>query len=457
MHQEFETHFRKLFGSDYQLFVDAIGEKPVVSVRFNSHKQASGRLFDQGKAVPWNDRAFWLPERPAFYADPLHHAGAYYVQEASSMFFARALQFDKALLALDLCAAPGGKSTLLLNLLSHDSLLISNELDMNRNKVLVENINRWGNYNVAVTNGHSRAFLPFKNQFDLVLVDAPCSGEGMFRKDKTSLEQWSPNFVASCAAIQQPLLHDAAELVAPGGKLVYSTCTFEFDENEGQLLKLLDNKDFEPVDIEIEDSWGIEKRYVAARGKRFPVYYFLLHKVQGEGQFVAVLQKADEEALPKNMKKGKTFSSVAKADREVVQRFIDLPPSIELVEVNHSLHAIPAAYSGFLAELKNHVPLWKLGTKIGEVSGKNFKPSHELALSQLAANFKVSFEVDYAQAIDYLKRQPLPVQEGYQKGWGLVKYRNVALGWAKNIGSRLNNYLPHDLMLRKNVNTLSGL
>ncbi|MFY0673318.1 MAG: tRNA/rRNA cytosine-C5-methylase [Bacteroidia bacterium] len=451
MHREFEQHFRKLFAEDYERFIEAINERPKVSIRLNSNKLKESH-FQDSIDIPWAKDAYFLPERPKFYADPLHHGGAYYVQESSSMFFGNFIQENKPMLALDLCGSPGGKSSLILNKLNAESLLVSNELDINRNKVLVENLNRWGNTNVVVTNAASHQFLPLKNRFDLVVVDAPCSGEGMFRKDKVALEQWSPNFVKSCAAIQSEIIDDAYKLTAPGGMLIYSTCTFEPQENEHQIKRLVEKFDLEPVSTVIDKNWGVVEKQIETSKGRFPCYYFHLHLAQGEGQFVCVMRKTAYESETASVRVKKPIQNLSKANKDVIENFVEIDQTYALTEINGVVHSYPKKYHSFIEQLRSLAPLWKLGTRIGEVSKKNFKPNHELAMSQLSKNFKNSFDLNYDEAIDFLKRRPLKVKEAYKSGWGLAKFKGISLGWAKNVGNRLNNNFPKELALRKEIN-----
>lgn len=450
MHREFEQHFIKLFAEDYERFIEAINETPKVSIRLNPNKLEQCH-FQDSESIPWAKNAYFLPERPKFYADPLHHAGAYYVQESSSMFFGNFIDGKKPMLALDLCASPGGKSTLILSKLNAESLLVSNELDIKRNKVLVENLNRWGNTNVVVSNAASHQLLPLKNQFDLVVVDAPCSGEGMFRKDKVALEQWSPNFVTSCANVQSDIVRDAFELTKPGGLLIYSTCTFEPEENELQIKQLVEQFDLEPVAAPIDESWGVIEKQIETSKDCFPCYYFYLHLAKGEGQFVCALRKSIDSNVAENVRITKPLQKVNKTHRAVINEFFKIDDTLELTEINNVVHAYPKAYQLIIEQIRSLVPLWKLGTRVGEVSNKNFKPNHELAMSQMVQNFENNFEVDFKEAIDYLKRMPLKVKPEYKKGWGLVKFEGVSLGWAKNVGNRLNNSFPKELILRKEV------
>ncbi|MGB0432402.1 MAG: methyltransferase RsmF C-terminal domain-like protein [Bacteroidia bacterium] len=450
MHREFEKHFLSLFKEDYERFTDSIKKEPKVSVRFNPFK-ANQVHFNDIENVPWCNNAYFLKKRPAFYADPLHHGGAYYVQESSSMFFNKFIDDKKPMLALDLCAAPGGKSSLILSKLNAESFLVSNELDIKRNKVLVENLSRWGSSNVAVTNAASHQLLPLKNQFDLVVVDAPCSGEGMFRKDPFALEQWSPNFVNSCAQVQSKIIDDAFELTKPGGLLIYSTCTFEPEENEFQIQKLVNQFELEPVSTPIDDNWGVIEKQIETSKGSFPCYYFYLHLAKGEGQFVCAMRKTSQNIGSSTARVKKPLQRINRSSKALIDEFVNINDTYALTEINGVVHAYPEKYHTFLEQLRSLVPLWKLGTRVGEVSKKNFKPNHELAMSQLVRDFGKSFELDYEEAIDYLKRMPLKVKPEYKKGWGLAKYKGVSLGWAKNVGNRINNSFPKELVLRKNV------
>ena len=229
---KFVERTRALFGEErYGRFVQALETEPVVSIRFNGRKMEADSSLN---AVPWASAGRYLESRPVFTADPLFHAGCYYVQEASSMFVEQVVRqyVDRPVRALDLCAAPGGKSTLLLSLLPQGSMLVSNEPVPLRAQILAENVTKWGNAASLVTRNEPADFAPFRNFFDFILVDAPCSGEGMFRKDSYAVEQWSVSNVEQCAKRQREIVADIWESLRPGGLMVYSTCTFNREENE---------------------------------------------------------------------------------------------------------------------------------------------------------------------------------------------------------------------------------
>ena len=443
MHKDFERHFKALFGAEYQDFLSSIAEKPKTSVRLNPRKPVDPGRFDiPYSSLPWNENAIILEDRPAFYRDPQHHAGAYYVQESSSMFFASKLQLPDRALVLDLCAAPGGKSTLLLDSISEDSFLISNELDFKRMRVLVENLNRWGRANVAVTNNKASDFKAFQNSFDLVVVDAPCSGEGMFRKDKNSLELWSPRFVQACASIQEDLLQEASKLVQPGGLLVYSTCTFEPNENEGQLKSFLENSpEWESVEIPIQDYWGIIQKDFNANGKQYASYYAYLWNVEGEGQFVSILRKkGSASAEYRSSKAGRKPQSLNVS--EVFQ-----PEGSFIHKVNDALHLFPAAWFGVVQTLIKDFNLWKLGTRLGDVGKKGLIPHQELAFTDIKTDYP-DIDLSREEAMNYLRKEQLTLNGG-KTGWIRLTNEMHGLGWIKHLGNRINNYLPKDLVIRK--------
>ena len=284
----FEEMVRDVIGvGEWDAFVEALSEEPSVSVRVNS-KITDNRLQitdNSCSAVKWCEWGRYLSERPKFTYDPMFHAGAYYVQEASSMFVWQALEqlVERDAVVLDMCAAPGGKSTAIAQYLSEEGFLVSNEYVPQRAHVLVENITKWGAPNCVVTNNAPQHFEKLKSRFDAILVDAPCSGEGMFRKDERAREEWSPANVEMCVERQREILESAWKVLKPGGVLIYSTCTFNRHENEEQVQWLIDEMEAEYLSIKIGEDWMITE---TERG-----YRFLPHKTRGEGLFMAAVRK----------------------------------------------------------------------------------------------------------------------------------------------------------------------
>ena len=290
----FVERTRLFFGEErYARFEQALEKEPVVSIRHNGAKM---QFSDSAASVPWASDGRYLDNRPVFTADPLFHAGCYYVQEASSMFVEQVVRqlVNKPVRALDLCAAPGGKSTHLLSLLPAGSMLVSNEPVPQRAQVLAENVTKWGNSSTVVTRNDPADFAPFRNFFDFVLVDAPCSGEGMFRKDAFAVEQWSLSNVELCAKRQREILAGVWDSLRPGGLLVYSTCTFNREENEDCVEWIADELGAKPLSLETGGDWNITGSLTT---EGLPVYRFIPGYTAGEGLFLAVLRKDGESEL----------------------------------------------------------------------------------------------------------------------------------------------------------------
>ena len=278
----FVERMKVMLGADYAAFEQALQSPPPVSVRVNDKLK---NYTPSAYRVPWCDSGYYLDERPLFTADPFLHAGVYYVQEASSMFLKHVVKsfLADAVCVLDLCAAPGGKSTLLLESLPDNTLLVSNEIIRSRAQILAENITKWGNPNVVVTNNAPKDFQQLPQFFDAVLVDAPCSGEGMFRKDAGAIQEWSMQNVQNCAIRQKDILQDVWDSLKDNGLLIYSTCTYNREENEEQIAWICSELGAEHLEIDISEFNGIVESDYG--------YRFYPHKIRGEGLFMAVLRK----------------------------------------------------------------------------------------------------------------------------------------------------------------------
>ena len=303
---DFVAETRRIMGDErYNRFVGAFDEEAPTSIRVNPRIMGDG-CFDGEKQVPWCSEGYYLNDRPQFTFDPLLHAGCYYVQEASSMFVTHVLRTvdsnHTSQFALDLCAAPGGKSTALRSVLPDDCVLISNEPMGNRAQILLENVTKWGGPNHIVTNNYPRDFRKAKLKFDLILCDVPCSGEGMFRKDPNAISEWSAQNVEKCWQLQREIVADAWECLNPGGLLIYSTCTYNTKENEENIRWILDTYDAQVLDIPVDPSWNITGSLL--EGFNEPVYRFIPGITRGEGLFVCALRKAGSlEPKPFNAKK----------------------------------------------------------------------------------------------------------------------------------------------------------
>lgn len=297
--EDFIRETRAVMGEKrFNCFMEAFNEDAPVSIRVNprkversNHNSQSSILNSQFDKVPWCPEGYYLSGRPQFTFDPFFHAGCYYVQEASSMFITHVIKSwrEECGAVLDLCAAPGGKSTAMRTVLPEGSILVSNEPIANRAQILLENITKWGWPNCIVTNNYPRDFRKAKTKFDIILCDVPCSGEGMFRKDPATIGEWSLQNVEKCWRLQREIVADAWECLNSGGLLIYSTCTFNIKENEENIRWILDTYDAEPIAIPTEPEWNITGSLL--EGFDIPVYRFIPGITRGEGLFMCVLKK----------------------------------------------------------------------------------------------------------------------------------------------------------------------
>lgn len=420
------------------------GDK-ITSIRLNPNKPYPVDLQSYEK-VPWCDNGYYLQERPIFTLDPFYHAGCFYVQEASSMFLDHILGYlglkGSETRALDLCAAPGGKSTLLNTALGEDALLVSNEVIKSRSKILEDNLVRWGNPNVVVTNNDPTAFSRLPGYFDLLVVDAPCSGSGMFRKDKDALDEWSLANVKLCSDRQKRILADVLPALKEEGLLIYSTCSYSVEENEEVLDWLMGEHTLESIRIPVNSEWGIEETISASR-KGFG-YRFYPHKVKGEGFFISVLRKKVEQPTFNQKKIKPEKSAVPKG---IVEQWVQKEHAFLTVMQHDDIHIFPKAFELDLKILQQVLYLKNAGTKLGKWLGKELIPSHDLALSNNVLENLPSQGVDLEIARDFLRKKDLNIESfsGVQKGWCLVKYEGVNLGWVKVLSNRVNNYYPKEL------------
>lgn len=455
----FVTQMKALLGDDAELLLEALDTQAPVSVRTNPRKSRLGSCESLVCAnVPWSSQGVYLSERPSFTFDPLFHAGCYYVQEASSMFVEQAFRTilvemtDEVMpmKVLDLCAAPGGKSTLLLSLLPEGGVLVANEVIRSRASVLVETIRKWGYPTAVVTNNEPSDFGKLDNLFDVMLVDAPCSGEGMFRKDPEAVKEWTPDQVRHCAARQRDILTNSLSCLKPGGFLIYSTCTYNKEEDEAVVAWLQEEYGMKPVAIPIQEDWGVQGS-LDAQHLDVPVYRFMPHKTRGEGFFLCLLQKAfkpyDEPVRKRNKK---TPSSGIKSVPDSVKELLIEPDSYTWhTTPQGQLYAIPEAMKEMYESIALSLHILHAGIMVGEMKGTSFIPHPALALST-ALNHKTitTCELDLKPAIAYLQGEALVLPEDCPRGWVLMCYQGLALGWAKNIGQRANNGWPAEWRIR---------
>jgi 16S rRNA C967 or C1407 C5-methylase (RsmB/RsmF family)/NOL1/NOP2/fmu family ribosome biogenesis protein len=415
----------------------------VTSIRLHPHKWPSPEAaWDR---VPWSQQGYYLPQRPVFTLDPFFHAGAYYVQEASSMFLEeiiRQLQLDAApCKVLDLCAAPGGKTTLLNSALHPNSLLVANEIIKSRVNVLEDNVVRWGYPNTVVTHNDPNAFGKLQGFFDVMVVDAPCSGSGMFRKEPETIDEWSEGAVKLCSERQQRILAGSLATLKEEGYLIYSTCSYSEEENEEVLDWLITNYGLTSVKLHVPEDWGIWSTQSALH--QAWGYRFYPHRLKGEGLFIAVLQKNTPQKCT-TFRKKEPFKS--KLDPLVNAWIQPKEPMFTFVQ-DETIHAFPQKWEEELQLLKQYLYIKRAGVALGKTIKNDLVPDHELALSLLLHPDVPSVTLDLAQAQAYLRKHPLDAQsfEGLPLGWCLVKYQHLPLGWVKTMaGQRINNYYPKE-------------
>jgi len=415
------------------------------SIRVNPFKPSAVKTDQQ---VPWCGNGYYLDTRPSFTFDPLFHAGCYYVQEASSMFIGHIYnmikQADTPLKVLDLCAAPGGKSTLLNSAMDENDLLVANEIIKTRVPVLTDNLNRWGTPNTVVSNNDPKDFSRLKGFFDIILVDAPCSGSGMFRKDPAAINEWSAANVNLCHQRQERILADIYPALKEGGYLIYSTCSYSRQENEDILDWLCNEFGFESVAIPINKDWGIVE--TESEERKAHGYRFYPGNIKGEGLFAACLKKtgtSDAFLSFKNDSQQKLNSK----EMDQVKSYINEPSDFYFFKHNEDWLTINRQHKESLNMLQRSLYLKKSGIRIGKLAGHDLIPDHELALSIIINKDTVlQTPVNKDQAIQYLRRENVGL-DTTNKGWSLMTYENHPLGWAKLLPNRINNYYPKELRI----------
>jgi len=421
----------------------ALAKQSPVSIRINKHKWTYSPAGSD--PVPWCQSGFYLNKRPSYTPDPLFHAGCYYPQEASSMFleqiFLQMAGVKPDLRVLDLCGAPGGKSTHISSLIGDKGFLVSNEVIRQRASVLAENLTKWGLSNSVVTQSDPASFSRLPGFFDVILVDAPCSGEGMFR-DEVARNEWSEENTDHCSVRQKRILMDVWPSLKENGFLIYSTCTFNPQENEQNIKWFLTKNEAEVVRLDISDFEGItEIDYEGIYG-----YGFHPGKIRGEGLFVAVIRKKGSVRGSSARPNKGNDQKISPEEKKYVAEWTGFQNE-RIVKWGDNIIALPCSYDE-MKLLSDILKIVNKGTTVFTVKKKNYLPSHEIALSvRLKKNQFPSVDLDLADALSYLRRDnfkaPFP-----EKGWNLVTYKGVNLGFVNNIGTRYNNYYPVEWRIR---------
>ncbi len=445
---DFASYLSEAIGAENaRKALEALTEPASVSVRLNPSKTGEDfapKHFAGAEPVAWSPYGHMLPERPQFTLDPHFHAGAYYVQDSSAMFvghaFRSVLDGRRGLRVLDLCAAPGGKTTDLAASLravaGDDFLLVANEVMKQRAGILADNVGIWGDPCVIVTSADPKAFARLEGFFDIIVADVPCSGEGMFRKDEEAQRQWSEDTVALCEMRQRRILADVWPSLADGGMFVYSTCTFNRRENDGNVAWAAENLGAEVVPandapagvLPTEHGWSLVPGFV-----------------KGEGQYCAVLRKHGETPVRRKTQGHRRKPALPAGLAELFDR------PVELKQRGDMIIAVPETIAQTAAELDILHPILS-GTAVGVMKGRDLVPAADLALSaMLRKDAFARAEVDLGTALKYLHKDPVLLPDA-PKGLVLICHEGLPLGFVKNLGNRCNSLLPQDRRIRMNIN-----
>lgn len=453
--EEFVALMRETLGAEEaEGLAAALETEPVTGVRLNPRKGMYGNVPGlTGEPVSWCREGLVPCPRPRFTLMPEWHGGLFYVQEPSSMVLAEVVRRLAALLGreglryLDTCAAPGGKTTAAIGALPPDSFVTANEFVPSRAAILYENLARWGAPNTAVCQGDTAAFGKMRDSFDIVAVDAPCSGEGMMRKDEEARRQWSESLTRQCAALQREIAGNAWKALRPGGFLIYSTCTFNRTENEDMLRYIADELGGESVDTGIGRECGIP----GSLDSDLHAMRFMPHRTCGEGLFMGVMRKPGEyggETGRRSRDKGRKKPAQA-MPRELPGLLAE--PDGYVFGQGHDgcWQAIPKAHADLVAALGQATRLMSAGVRAGMPKGRDFAPDAALALSTaMSPEAYPHVETDLETALSYLRGEAVTLPAGTPRGVVVMTHAGIPLGFAKNLGNRANNMYPQAWRIR---------
>lgn len=420
--------------------VEALDTKAPVSLRV--HPVKGSTLFSDSAKIPWSENGKWLTERPVFTLDPHFHAGAYYPQEAGSQlldFVLKNIDLPEEPIMLDLCAAPGGKSTLILDYLDGKGLLLSNEIIPNRARILYENITKWGAANSVISNNAPEAFRKFNSFFDCIVTDVPCSGEGMFRKDPESRLEWSESNVEMCAGRQRDIIEDCWDSLKTGGFLIYSTCTFNSLENEDNIAWICEELGAEYVSIDFPDLF---------KSRNGIGVYALPGKVDTEGFYIAVLRKT-AESRPSKKKNKPTLVQEIIGDKELSSVLKNSEAHIPVLW-KEKAWLIPASKQTEIQELIHSLSVFKIGITLAEPARKGWIWNEGFAFAPEFISENVPrITLTKQEALQYLKGETFLLEPG--NGYALVQFEGSTLGWIKRIDKRFNNCYPKEWRIRMKI------
>ena len=442
----------ELGAEECQALCAALDTPATVAIRLHPDKPSTAA--DGARPIAWSDGGYYLDERPSFTTDPAFHAGAYYVQEPSSQFVGYLLrpivERTPRLRLLDLCAAPGGKSTLYSSRVGCDGLVVANEINRQRAAVLADNVRKWGVGNVAVTNNDPAHFAGFEQWFDVVAVDAPCSGEGMFRKTPEARDEWNDGSAAMCADRQLKILQDIWPTLRADGTIIYSTCTFNRTEDEGLLERFSEwvgEDELEAADeVVVGEDWGI----VCSRVGVWQTFRFMPHRAEGEGFFAAIARKSSNAGgKSRNPKSRKTiFSTPDKKSAAELERWVKEPQKMKWAAINDTYYGYYASHADDMRVLAESMTVIHSGVCMGQIFKGKLKPEHSLAMfTELNINAIPTVEVSREMALDYLRRGDIGTTEQMVEGINLLCFEGLPLGWIKRVGNRSNNLYPNSLRI----------
>lgn len=463
--KDFEAYTRDLMGEAlYASLRRGLDEEAPTSIRLNPFKCAGTQQQEHGygvygteEEVRWCAQGIYLDHRPNFTFDPLFHAGRYYVQEAASMFVTHILRqlVHHPVLMLDLCAAPGGKSTAARSVLPTGSVLVSNEPMKLRASILSENIQKFGHPDNIVTNNFPKDFNKSDLMFDVILADVPCSGEGMFRKDEGAITEWSTQNVTNCTTLQRQIIADIWPNLRDGGLLIYSTCTFNAHENEENVYWIAESLGADYMEVAISPEWNI----TGSLTDNHPVYRFIPGKTKSEGLFVAVLRKHGDSRSEWQQANGKPRKPSRKQKKEdnskqgaqaietLRKQWLD--GDWATVEHRERWLAIPREWLHVYQKAANVLHVIHAGVALGTMKGRDMIPDEALALSvALSPKAFPRVDVDYTTAISYLRKEAVVLPDDTPWGFVLISYRQQPLGFVKNIGNRANNLYPQEWKIK---------
>lgn len=445
---KFLEKMQNILGDEYDAFIKTYEENRKAALRINTLKGNGEKLFyvleETLSPVPWTSDGYFYPDTMQPGKSPLHEAGAYYIQEPSAMLPAELLNAQPGECILDLCAAPGGKTTKIAADMKGEGLLVANEIHPKRAAILSSNVERMGIKNAVVTNESSdRLLKKFPEFFDRILVDAPCSGEGMFRKDEEARAQWTEENVIKCAVRQKEILDNAAAMLRPGGRLVYSTCTFSPEENEKMIVDFLnDHPEFSVEKTDTPPCISNGRPEIARNDERAAFTFRIWpHLTEGEGHFAAVLKRDGEN---ENVYRNSNISSCPKEYEKLYRAFADEflrnPPTGEISAFGENLYIMPP----FLPSLDG-IKVLRFGLHLGTVKKNRFEPSHSLAMALNPQDAVQCTELSISdkEIFSYLRGETIPA--GDLKGWCLISVSGYTTGWGKASGGIIKNHYPKGL------------